>query len=110
MPNFSDYDLWKLQSPYDDYEEGPECDHDDYESDILTGDAYCYRCNYRWIMSADEVAAEVERIRRYDEWQREQERPWNRFKEWVARKADRLSDRWRRLWYPKTVPDDDIPF
>lgn len=41
------YDDWKLESPCDD---GPEdeCDHEEFELDILTGRASCGRCDHVW--------------------------------------------------------------
>jgi hypothetical protein len=95
---------------YDDDPREDDCDHDDYESDILTGDATCYRCGHRWIMTANEIYAEIERIRRYDDWLREQERPWNRFKEWVVQKVCATFRLLRRLWSPRKGSDDEIPF
>lgn len=100
--------------PYDDpdqdYEES--CDHDDYESDILTGDAVCWRCGHRWSMTAAQVNAEIEHQRAYYEWQLEQERPWNRFKNWVRDCVAELRWRWQRLRPrpARQILDDEIPF
>lgn len=56
------YDAWKLASPYDDYEED-ECQHDDYEADILIGRATCNCCGHWWWQTREEIDAEIERIR-----------------------------------------------
>lgn len=59
----------------DDADDGPECDHEDYEADILTGIATCGRCNHRWMQTADEIKRErrhaVEYEKRCAEWDRE---------------------------------------
>jgi len=33
-----------------------DCDHADYEADILTGQAWCWRCGERWVLTDDEIA------------------------------------------------------
>lgn len=81
-----------------------ECDHCEYETDIITGRAHCGMCSHSWYLSSEEIAAEHERIARYHEWE-EQERRW---------------DRWRQVrdWFRNLIPrrrravalDDDIPF
>jgi len=81
-----------------------ECDHEDYDSDILTGRASCSMCGYSWWQSPAEIEAEIERHRRYHEWEAEHQRPWNRFREWLY--GLRLS--WRRR--KAAAVDDDIPF
>ncbi len=97
---------------YDDYDEPEECDHEDYESDILTGRAYCDRCRSSWYLSNDEIEAEHRRIEEYDEWQRSQQR---------RERWDRITWPFRWLWYralnrvaPRTavqpLRDDEIPF
>lgn len=112
------YDQWKTRSPDDewdryrddDYEE--ECFHEDYESDILTGEAWCNRCDHKWIQTPEEVEREIEHIRQYSEWERQEQR----------------RERWRQItapfrwaWYrvfnrvaPRTairaLHDDEIPF
>ena len=62
------YDSWKLRSdrdefpddePYDDAPED-ECDHMDYELDILTGRAECPTCGHRWFMSDAELKHDEE--------------------------------------------------
>ncbi len=42
-----------------DYDEPADCDCDDYEADILTGVATCWRCGNRWHMSSDELKANL---------------------------------------------------
>lgn len=43
---------------YEDYEED-DCDHENFDGDILTGRAMCYRCGHAWWMSSDEMKAEM---------------------------------------------------
>lgn len=50
-----DDDLW-LED--DDYDDDP-CDHDDHDTDILSGRATCYRCGESWWMSAAELKREI---------------------------------------------------
>lgn len=38
-----------------------DCDHEDYELDILTGRATCTMCNHRWFMSDEELARDQKR-------------------------------------------------
>lgn len=62
---------------FDDYESddlSDECDHEDYEVDILTGRAECNRCPHSWYQTAEDIEREIERIREYDAWQAEQYR------------------------------------
>jgi hypothetical protein len=89
------------------YEDDPrhDCEHEEYEADILTGIASCDRCGHRWMQSFEEIEAEHMRIAAYQQYQdREDRRQW-----------------WRDLWYdvksffrwrkpPQMVHDDDIPF
>lgn len=109
----ADYDRWKLASPDDYYDDEPEdeCEHEEYESDILTGRASCDRCGHTWFLSDDEIANEIERIRAYDEWQAEQERPWNRFKRWLN--STSLAAWVRRRRFDREMAsnfDDEVPF
>lgn len=94
---------------YNDDEPQDECEHEDYESDILTGRATCNMCGFAWWQTQEEIDAEIERIRAYDEWQREQESPWFRFKEWVRSWRFRLRYRWDTRHWAK-LTDDEIPF
>jgi hypothetical protein len=95
------YDDWKLASPDDEYDE--PCEHDYWETDILTGIATCERCGERRMLSNEELQAQAEHEAAYnrmvDEWERRQ---WWR-------------DLWDRIKAPfrlrrKPVNDDDIPF
>ena len=107
------YDAWKLRSSDDYYEDEPdECDHQEYEVDIVVGRAHCCTCPHSWWQTNEEIAAEVARIREYDEWQRREH----------AREAWRqLTAPIRWLWYRMLMPfsprsalkslhDDEIPF
>ena len=55
----------------DDGEPELECDHDNYEHDILTGECHCNMCSYRWIATKEQTENEIERIREYSEWEAE---------------------------------------
>lgn len=122
MPWYDDswkdgYDAWKLMSPdqergYYDGEPGEECDHDDYEADILTGRATCNMCGHSWYQTQDEIEREIAHIREYDEWQREERR--REFWRWLT-----YPIRWpiyramNRLWPRQSLAvlsDDEIPF
>lgn len=45
----------------DDYEgyDDDFCDHDDYDADILTGRAQCYRCGEAWWLSDGQLRQEI---------------------------------------------------
>lgn len=43
----------------------PECDHMDYETDILTGFATC-ACGHRWMQTREEIERERQRQIEYD--------------------------------------------
>lgn len=111
------YDAWKTRDDSfdgdeDRYGDEPIDDcwhHDDYDADILTGRATCNMCGHSWWMTDREVATEIEHMRAYDEWQREQHRPWNRFREWLRGHMPRWP-RWpqRRRRAPEI--NDEIPF
>lgn len=101
------YDAWKLASPDDGWEE--VCEHEDYDADILTGTATCYRCGYRWSQTEAEIAAEIERIRAYDELEREQRTLRYRLKEWLTELLWQLRYHWATR-HQKKIVDDDIPF
>jgi len=57
-----------------DFDDAEDCDHDEYETDILTGRATCGMCGHRWYLKAVQLANETERQRQYDEEQRYWER------------------------------------
>lgn len=40
--------------PFDEYDIEDECEHDEYEMDILTGRASCAMCNHVWQASEAE--------------------------------------------------------
>lgn len=68
----------------DDDEFGDDCDHDDYELDVLTGRASCTMCNYSWFMSAKELERDQERRNAYEE----EQRYWDRVNEGYQRAKD----------------------
>lgn len=93
------------------------CDHDDYEIDILTGRVSCYGCDHSWWATNDQIKAEAERQAAYFEWEAEQHRPWNRFKEWAKNQLRGLKILMfygvKILWPLRHRPiemDDEIPF
>lgn len=108
-PSIYDQDPDYLDDEYDD--DPDPCDHEEYEIDILDGRARCDRCGERWHATQEQIEAEIERIRLYQEWEEEQRRPWNRFKEWARDRIDALAfwRRWRKL-RPQASIDDEIPF
>jgi len=102
------YDDWKLASPDDD---GPECDHEDYEIDTLDWECRCI-CGHHWPASEDQVNAEIEFLANSDvNIERENRRQWwrdlfqpirnlaHRFYEWRVGRNFEISK-----------SDDDIPF
>ncbi|MDB5612088.1 MAG: hypothetical protein JWP25_8988 [Bradyrhizobium sp.] len=100
------YDAWKLREPDWDDEPEDECEHEEYEVDILVGRAHCCRCPHSWWQTNEEIAAETRRIADYYEWQRQQESRWFQFKE-------RMRSWWRSIWQRRKRPAkvvDDIPF
>ena len=43
-----------------DYDEDDVCDHVDYDTDILTGRAHCWRCGEAWWLTDAELRSEIE--------------------------------------------------
>lgn len=106
------YDAWKLASPDDDYDDDPECDHDDYDVDILEGRARCNRCSESWHVTEEEVQRQIEHQRQYCEWEdRENRREfWRRLTHPIRWPIFRLLE---RIWPRKAcnvLTDDEIPF
>lgn len=96
---------WDANDPYpDDDRPEDDCDHLDYEANILTGEAIC-ACGHRWVQTAAEIVARRENQIAYDEmcaeWAREDCRPINRLRRLVSR----VRDAWRRQ-----SQADEIPF
>jgi hypothetical protein len=104
-----------MQHDYDkdyDDESSDECDHEDHESDIISGRASCCMCGHSWYLSNEELDAEQSRRAKYDEYQSDQER---------RERWDRITWPFRWAWYrilnriaPRTavraLRDDEIPF
>lgn len=103
MPEFSDYDLWKLASPYDDPPE-EDCCHEEYEAN-WEGMATCDRCGVTWWMTHEQFMAERANSEAYDRHCRREERQ-ARIDEWVNWLA--FWRRWRRR--KPALIDDEIPF
>lgn len=78
------------------------CDHDYWDSDILTGMATCERCGERRMLSNEEMQAQAEHEAAYQRL----EAQWNRWRWWRD-----LKD-WLRSIAPRqrAVSDDEIPF
>jgi hypothetical protein len=109
------YDAWKLASPYDDEEEQYECDHFDYDIDILSGRAECCDCPHSWHATNEQISAEIERQAKWDAWAEREERRirWRERFAFILDPIDRLRRRfmeWRaRREFPEHA-NDDIPF
>lgn len=58
---YDDYDYNEDYDEPDDY----DCDHADYDADILTGEAWCWRCQHKWIMTSEEITREIEHQAEY---------------------------------------------
>ena len=108
------YDDWKLRAPEDeyDYEEEDPCDHEDAETDCIDGRVVCHRCGAQWYASAEELAAEHQRLVEYHEWEERERRRefWRKLT---------LPIRWpifrflEKVWPRKSLTvltDDEIPF
>lgn len=100
------YDAWKLASPYDDYDYD-ECDHEDFDIDILDGRCTCHRCGERWTATEAELLHQIDSEAAYARYMDELNR-----KQWWSDLWDRIKAPFRRLRsirQPKEM-DDDIPF
>lgn len=81
---------WDDYEPY--YDDVADCDHEDYEVDILAGRAECNCCGHTWWQTTEEIEREIERWREYDRYTQEEEmrehwwgRAWLAVKEWWTR-------------------------
>jgi len=111
------YDQWKCSDPNDPWfygepDEEIECDHDEYEADILTGRAFCCKCDHTWYQTSEEINSEIERQRLYQEgMDREERRQWWRDRTYPVRMFFfRVLE---RVWPRKALSvlhDDEIPF
>ncbi|KAA0684575.1 hypothetical protein DTW90_36155 [Neorhizobium sp. P12A] len=45
---------------YDGCDDDFDCYHENYDADILTGEAWCSRCQHKWIMTSEEITREIE--------------------------------------------------
>ena len=86
---------------YEDY----ECDHMDYEADILTGIATC-SCGHRWMQTNDERERERQRQVEYDRLCEQ----WAREERSLANRLRRLAGRVRNMWRRPEDHADGIPF
>lgn len=105
------YDNWKLASPYDDES---ECDHDDYDCDVLDGRCRCI-CGHSWYASNEQVLAEIGRQREYSEWEEQENRRqwWGDLLYNVRHPLQAIHWQLQKHGWlrPRTAPtDDEIPF
>lgn len=77
----------------DDRDDDADCWHEEYDIG-WEGSAMCLRCGHMWWATKEQMEAQQEHERQYQEWVAQQERPWFRFKEWVGRRVS--SWRWKR--------------
>lgn len=95
---------WDANDPYPE----DDCDHEDYEADILTGMASCGRCGHRWMQTAQEIERERQAQIAYDAmceaWEREQRSLSYLLRRWVNRVRDAI---WPRR---RAEAHDEIPF
>jgi len=108
------YDQWKTTDPHDRYSDDFEedCDHEDYDFDILTGRAECHQCPHSWYLSRKEINQQIRLQRAYqEEMDRENRRQWWRDRTYPVRMFFfRLLE---RVWPRKAINllhDDEIPF
>ena len=106
------YDAWKLASPYDDWEEPEECDHEEYEVD-WEGRATCDYCRAHWWLTTDQLIAHQEAEARWmEEYYRAQRREQSRFwrvVDWLCAIPARIRQQFKRKATIQ-VTDDEIPF
>lgn len=93
----------------EDYDrEDDPCDHDDYDTDILTGRCMCWRCGESWYATGDEIDRELRFQSEYAEaMDRENRRQWWRDLYYTITAPLRP---FRKLWARWRYPDDGIPF
>ena len=96
---------WDANDPYpEDYPEH-DCDHMDYEVDILTGVAKC-ACGDSWTLTAADIErerkAQIDYDRMCERWEREQRS--------LRGRARALLERVRALWRRPAATGDEIPF
>ena len=97
--SYSGRQPWDANDPYP----GDECDHVDYEADILTGIATCH-CGHRWMQTSQEIASQREAQAVYDKQCDE----WDRADRSLAQQMKRLLGSLRVKW--RRGPEDEIPF
>lgn len=111
------YDQWKTESgyderdEYDDYDAERECNHQEADVDIVSGEVSCH-CGHRWTMTGEEIQREIEYIAAYQEIQeRENHREfWRKLTLPIRWPIFRLLE---RIWPRKSLSvltDDEIPF
>ena len=105
------YDQWKCSDPNEPYDDEPECDHEDYETDILDARCRCV-CGHSWHAEIEDINAEIERQARYQEdMDRENRRQWWRDRTYPVRMF--IHRVLARVWPRRSLSvlhDDEIPF
>jgi uncharacterized protein YbaR (Trm112 family) len=96
---------WDADDPYPG-DEAPDCDHTDYEADILSGIAMCPDCGHRWMQTAAEIERERQAQIAYDAMIEAAEREERS----LIGRAKRLVYRVRQWWHRPAPPADEIPF
>lgn len=99
------YDQWKCTDPREYEPEPEECPCENFDID-WSGYATCDSCGRGWFASPEECEAQRRHEEEYAKWVAEQERPWNRFKEWLHAHMPR----WPRFLARPASGDDEIPF
>lgn len=91
------------------------CDHDDYDTDLLSGRCQCWRCGETWYATGEEIDRELRFQSEYHEaMEREDRRQWwsdlfynvrhpLQAIHWQVQKRGWLSGR-------SAPSDDDVPF
>lgn len=85
------------------------CDHEDFEVDILDGRCWCDRCGHRWYATNEQVEAQIEHQRAYDEWETRENR-WQWWRDLVAPGRAFFSKLSWWICHREKIADDDIPF
>lgn len=90
------------------------CDHEDHDTDILSGRCKCWRCGHSWYATADDIDRELRFQSEYAEaMEREDSRQWWSDLWWAVRHplATLHWEMQKRGWFRQPEPsDDDLPF
>ena len=97
---------------YDDYDPLLDCEHENYEIDVLTHRAECDQCSHSWYLTSEEIDRELDRqANYYDDMMREERRQrWRDLTYPIRMFFFRVLE---RVWLRKAgsvLHDDEIPF